>query len=60
MLRHLATGPATVAELRTFALTETVYRAADANRVVQSLITTGAVRREPEHGRLGGDVLISA
>lgn len=60
MLRHLATGPATVAELRTFALTETVYRAADANRVVQSLLTAGAVRREPEHGRLGGDVLISA
>jgi hypothetical protein len=60
MLRHLATGPATVSELRTFALTETVYRAADANRVVQSLLTAGAVRREPEHGRLGGDVLISA
>jgi hypothetical protein len=60
MLRHLATGPATVAELRTFALTETVYRAADANRVIQSLITAGAVRREPEHGRLGGDVRISA
>src|SRR4051812_20647912 len=60
MLRHLAAGPATVAELRTFALTETDYRAADANRVVQSLLTAGAVRREPEHGRLGGDVLISA
>jgi hypothetical protein len=60
ILRHLGTaGQATVTELRTFALTETVYRAADATRVVQALLTAGAVRREPEHGRLGGDVVIS-
>jgi len=60
LLHHLgAVGAATVTELRTFALTETVYRAADATRVVQALLTAGAVRRQPEHGRLGGDVVIA-
>jgi len=59
LLRHLETvGSATVTELRTFALTETVYRAADASRVLQALLTAGAVSREPEHGRLGGEVVI--
>ncbi|MFR9779833.1 hypothetical protein ACL02O_27730 [Micromonospora sp. MS34] len=52
-------GPRTVAELRRFAATSTVYRAADANRALTSLLASGAVTREPEHGRLGGDVLIS-
>jgi hypothetical protein len=61
LLQHLTTnGPATVTELRTFALTETVYRAADATRVLQALLTAGAVTRDPPAGRLGGDVLISA
>jgi len=60
LLHRLGTaGPATVTELRTFALTETVYRAADANRVLQILLTGGAVQRDPQHGRLGGDVVIS-
>jgi hypothetical protein len=59
LLAHLgATGAATVTELRNFALTETVYRAADATRVLQTLLNSGAVGREPEHGRLGGDVVI--
>ncbi|MEU8656218.1 hypothetical protein [Actinoplanes philippinensis] len=59
LLAHLErTGAATVTELRTFALTETVYRAADATRVLHTLIDTGAVAREPAHGRLGGDVMI--
>jgi hypothetical protein len=53
-------GEATVTELRTYALTETVYRAADATRVLQGLITAGAVTRRPEHGRLGGDVVVTA
>ena len=61
LLAHLAeVGEATVAELRTFALTETVYRAADATRVLQALLTAGSVSRRPEHGRLGGDVVIAA
>jgi hypothetical protein len=61
LLRHLETaGPATVTQLRTFALTETVYRAADATRVLQALLTAGAVTRRPERGRLGGDVVIAS
>jgi hypothetical protein len=61
MLHHLtAVGEATVTELRTYALTETVYRAADATRVLQALLTAGSVTRRPEHGRLGGDVVIAA
>ncbi|AEV87665.1 hypothetical protein ACWT_6653 [Actinoplanes sp. SE50] len=52
-------GAATVSDLRTFALTGTVYRAADANRVLHLMIDAGVVAREPAHGRLGGDVLIS-
>ncbi|MFE9654899.1 hypothetical protein [Micromonospora sp. NPDC006431] len=53
-------GPRTVTELRRFAATSTVYRAADANRALASLLASGAVTRQPEHGRLGGDVLITA
>ena len=61
LLAHLRKeGPATVAELRTFALTATIYRAADATRVLQNLIAAGSVAREPASGRLGGDVVISA
>jgi hypothetical protein len=59
LLAHLAgAGPATVTELRTFALTETIYRAADATRVLHTLIDSGALTRDPDHGRLGGDVRI--
>ena len=59
LLGHLASaGEATVTELRTFALTETVYRAADATRVLQTLLNSGAVTRRPKQGRLGGDVVI--
>ncbi|WP_319460855.1 hypothetical protein [Micromonospora sp. RTP1Z1] len=61
LLAELArSGPRTVTELRRFTLTSTVYRAADATRALTSLLTSGAVARDPEHGRLGGDVLISA
>ncbi|GAA4561522.1 hypothetical protein GCM10023176_00280 [Micromonospora coerulea] len=61
MLAELArSGPRTVTELRRFTLTSTVYRAADANRALTSLLASGAATRDPEHGRLGGEVLISA
>lgn len=61
LLAHLGeVGEATVADLRTFALTETVYRAADVTRVLHTLLDAGTVTRRPEHGRLGGDVVISA
>jgi hypothetical protein len=29
-------------------------------RVLHNLIESGTVTREPEHGRLGGDVVVSA
>ncbi|MEV6595747.1 hypothetical protein AB0M36_02665 [Actinoplanes sp. NPDC051346] len=61
LLAHLGSrGEATVTDLRTFALTETVYRAADATRVLHTLLDAGTLTRRPEHGRLGGDVVISA
>ncbi|NES35153.1 hypothetical protein G3554_03055 [Micromonospora sp. PPF5-17] len=60
LLAELArSGPRTVTELRRFAATSTVYRAADANRALASLLASGAVTRSPEHGRLGGDVLVT-
>jgi hypothetical protein len=60
LLAHLAeVGSATVTELRTYALTETVYRAADATRVLHALVDAGTVSRRPPAGRLGGDVVIS-
>jgi hypothetical protein len=60
LLAHLAaSGPATVTELKTFGLTATIYRAADVVRVLHTLIDSGTVAREPVHGRLGGDVVIS-
>ncbi|SCF29561.1 hypothetical protein GA0074695_5268 [Micromonospora viridifaciens] len=61
LLAELArSGPRPVTELRRFAATSTVYRVADANRALDSLLASGAVTREPEHGRLGGDVVITA
>jgi hypothetical protein len=58
LLAHLAAGPATVTELREFTLTETIYRAQDTARVLPVLLSSGAVTRDPEHGRLSGDVVI--
>lgn len=58
---HLAAaGPRTVTELRHFALTDTAYRASDATKAVTAMLASGAVTRDPPHGRLGGDVLIRA
>ncbi|GAA1866755.1 hypothetical protein GCM10009687_37920 [Asanoa iriomotensis] len=60
LLAHLAeVGRATVTDLRRFTVTDTVYRAADANRVLTSLLTAGQLTRDPPTGRLGGDVVIS-
>jgi hypothetical protein len=53
-----ATGGSTLAELRTFAVHETIYRAADATKAVQALITSGMTSREPIGGRLSPDTLI--
>ncbi|MFC0527257.1 hypothetical protein [Phytohabitans kaempferiae] len=60
LLAHLASaGPRTVTDLRQFTLTHTVYRAADTVRVLSALLTAGTVTRDPERGRLGGDVVIA-
>ncbi|GIJ79054.1 hypothetical protein SAMN05443287_101510 [Micromonospora phaseoli] len=56
LTRH---GPRTVTELRRFAVTGTAYRAVDAARALAALLDAGAVTRSPEHGRLGGDVLVT-
>ncbi|MEU9510680.1 hypothetical protein AB0D32_30870 [Micromonospora sp. NPDC048170] len=53
-------GPRTVTELRRHALTATAYRSSDAVRALTGLLDAGEAARDPEHGRLGGDVVISA
>jgi hypothetical protein len=58
LARLASVGASTVTELRDFTLSETVYRTADASGALTALLTAGAVTREPEHGRLAGDVLI--
>lgn len=52
-------GRSTVTQLRQFTTTETVYRAADTTRVLTALLSAGLVTRDPEHGRLSGDVVIA-
>jgi hypothetical protein len=60
LLGHLAgTGARTVADLRRYALAETVYRAADVVPVLTAMVAAGAVRREPAKGRLTAEALIS-
>ncbi|MGI5247306.1 hypothetical protein [Dactylosporangium sp. CA-139066] len=59
ILQVLRDGAMTVTELKHFALTETVYRGIDAQKVITALLHAGAVNRSPEGGRLGGDVVIS-
>jgi hypothetical protein len=61
LLAHLTTaGAMSMTDLRRITLTDTVYRAADTVRAVAALVATGQVTREPAHGRLGGDVRITA
>ncbi len=60
LLAHLeSVGHATVVDLRHFTLTETIFRASDTARVLTALLAGGAVTREPERGRLSGDVVIA-
>lgn len=60
LLAELArTGPRTVTELRRHALTATPYRSIDVRRALTEMLTTGAATRDPEHGRLGGNVVIT-
>src|SRR6266536_2387444 len=54
-----ASGACSVTDLRRFTLTETVYRSADTTRALTALLTAGTVSRDPEQGRLSGDVIIA-
>jgi len=59
IVAHLGeVGELSVTEIRQFALTATVYRAADVTGALTSLLGAGTLARQPEHGRLGGDTLI--
>ncbi|HEY0698096.1 MAG TPA: hypothetical protein VGD43_09845 [Micromonospora sp.] len=60
LARLVRYGPDTVTELRRFTAAETAFRASDTNRALAGLLAAGQVSRSPEHGRLGGDVLITA
>ena len=61
LLGHLAAagGCRTVADLRHYALAETVYRAADVVPALTQMVANGTVRREPTRGRLTADAVIS-
>jgi hypothetical protein len=59
LLARLKERPATVTELKQYALTDTIYRAADATRTIQALLKAGAVTRTPPSGKLGGDVRLA-
>jgi hypothetical protein len=54
-----STGPQTVTQLRHFALTETMYRASDATRVISALRHAGTVTSDAPHGRLSGDAVVA-
>jgi hypothetical protein len=59
LLSHVAdTGGSTVAELRSWAVRSTVFRAVDATKAVQNLVSSGAVCRTPLGGRLAPTTLI--
>lgn len=45
-------GRCTVADLQRHTVAQTIYRAADAMRVLQAAVTAGAVLRQPQRGRL--------
>lgn len=59
LARLAADGGDTVAQLREYALSNTVYRPADVNRALQPMLAAGQVTREPQRGRLTPQTLIS-
>lgn len=56
--RELKAGERTVAELRDYALLETVYRRPHATSAVREMLKRGIVERIPESGQLTGTTLI--
>lgn len=59
LVARLANGAGTVAGLREYALSDTLYRPADVNRALQSLLAAGQVTREPARGRLTPETVIT-
>ncbi|MGW0434829.1 hypothetical protein ACWDV4_20110 [Micromonospora sp. NPDC003197] len=61
LLHRLAeVGPCSVTELRQFTAAETIYRATDTLTALTGLLDTGEITRDPQPGRLAGDVIIAA
>ncbi|MFC7480859.1 hypothetical protein ACFQX7_13690 [Luedemannella flava] len=56
---HLGGGARTLAQLRAWALTGTIYRADDVTRAVTELHHSGAVLRQPVGGRLTAATMLS-
>lgn len=52
-------GAVTVAQLREYTLSDTLYRPADVNRALQPLLAAGQVTRDPQRGRLTPQTVIS-
>jgi hypothetical protein len=59
LVARLANGAGTVAGLREYALSDTLYRPADVNRALQPLLAAGQVTREPARGRLTPETVIA-
>jgi three-Cys-motif partner protein len=59
LLEHIVDNRAVdVAGLRKHAVAETMYRSADATHALSALLSSGAVAREPEAGRLAADTVL--
>ncbi len=59
VLAELSHCPRTLADLKDYAVRETVYRAAHGRKVVQNLLKQGAVQREPSGGQLTDVAMIT-
>jgi hypothetical protein len=58
VLARVRQDAGTVAELRDYAMAETIYQAADANHVITALLGWGALARTPDRGRLTAETVI--
>jgi hypothetical protein len=58
LLDRLRHGSSTVAQLRDYTVAETIYQAADANRVLVTMLASGALERTPDRGRITAETVI--
>ncbi len=59
LLAMVRSGPRTMAELRQHTAGATVYRAEEATRAVNGLLTAGTLARDPVKGRLSAETVLS-